>query len=407
MKDDAAAPKDAAVDAVIDAMLPPCPNPVAGETISFRKLTGRVVGGALLATSPPLDLRLFVLEQRGAIRIYKDEVLQPDPFLDLSVDANGPVLAGGEQGMLGLAFHPAYGTNGTFFVFYTTNKGGNGLRDVVARCQRSAANPDRADASCVEILSIADFAPNHNGGMIEFGADGFLYISTGDGGGMGDPNKTAQDPNSLLGKMLRIDVDTTVAGKAYGIPSSNPFVAGGGAPEVFVLGMRNPWRWSFDRGTGDMWIGDVGQDQIEELDVLRAGEQAGQNLGWSVYEGNGCCDTQADRCTQPSGATVACTATAKVFPVDTRTHEPQRWLSIVAGQTYRGTCFPDIVGWHFYTDYYAPVLVKARLLPSGELENYEVVTDLPRNPTSIHADARGELYLTTIVGDIYRLEAGP
>ena len=405
-KDDAAVPKDGDIDA---PMLPACANPVAGETISFRSI-GTVVGGAMLATSPPADERLFVLEQRGAIRIFKNEQLQSGLFLDLSVDAQpaGPVAAGGEQGLLGLAFHPQYATNGQFFVFYTTTRGGQGLRDVVARCQRSASDPDKAEPTCVEILSILDFAGNHNGGMIEFGADGFLYIGTGDGGGMGDPQRKAQNTNELLGKILRIDVDNKTAGKEYGIPASNPYVAGGGAPEVFIIGLRNPWRWSFDRGTGDLWIGDVGQGVTEEMTVLKAGEQAGKNLGWSVYEGMACCDTQGDNCTQ-TGTQYPCDTAGKIFPQDIRSHGAG-WISIITGQTYRGTCFPDLVGWHIYTDYGSRDLVKARL-NNGTFEKVDLTINAPAFPASLHADARGELYLTTAPengnGQVYRLEAKP
>jgi glucose/arabinose dehydrogenase len=403
-KDDAAVPKDGTVDA---APLPACANPVTGETISFRSI-GTVVGGAMLATSPPNDARLFVVEQRGAIRIFKDEVLQPDPFIDLSVDANGPVLAGGEQGLLGLAFHPNYAANGQFFVFYTTNKGG-ALRDVVARCTRSSANPDKADPTCVEVLSIADFASNHNGGMIEFGADGFLYIGTGDGGGGGDPQRTAQNKDSLLGKFLRIDVDNKLPNKEYGIPADNPFIAGGGAAEVFLIGLRNPWRWSFDRGTGDLWIGDVGQGQTEEMTVLKAGQQVGRNLGWSVYEGNNCCDTQADNCTQ-TGTQYPCDSVGKIFPQDVRLRGATGWSSIIAGQTYRGTCFPSLAGWHFYTDYATRDLVKARMV-GDTFEKVDLTINTPAAPSSLHADARGELYLTTAPqnanGQVYRLQAAP
>jgi glucose/arabinose dehydrogenase len=385
--------------------LPKCEVPVAGSTITMRKL-GNVVGGAMLGTSPPADLRLFVVEQRGAIRIFNSETLLPDPFIDLSQDNNGPVLAGGEQGLLGLAFHPKYASNGQFFVFYTTNRGGMGLRDVVARCQVSAADPNKAEPTCVEILSIADFAGNHNGGMIEFGVkDSFLYIGTGDGGGGGDPQRTGQDKNSLLGKILRIDVDSKAAGKEYGIPSSNPFAGGGGAPEVFILGLRNPWRFSFDRMTGDLWIGDVGQGQIEELTVLRPAQQKGANLGWSIYEGEGCCMTQGDRCAQGSPQT-ACAPDGMIFPQDSRTHA-DGWISIIAGQTYRGTCYPDIVGWHFYTDYGKGGLVKARLNADDTLEIVNLTGSFPANPASLHEDARGELYMTTTAGDVYHLEAGP
>jgi glucose/arabinose dehydrogenase len=384
--------------------LPKCAAPVNGTNITTRKV-GSVVGGAMLATSPRDDVRLFVIEQRGAIRIFSGEALLPDPFLDLSVDNNGPVLAGGEQGLLGLAFHPKYATNGLFYVYYTTNKGGMGLRDVVARCNVSAADPNKAAPTCTEILSIADFAGNHNGGMIEFGAkDAFLYIGTGDGGGGGDPNRTAQDKNSLLGKILRIDVDTKAPGKEYGIPAENPFAGGGGAPEVFILGLRNPWRFSFDRETGDLWIGDVGQGVIEEMTVLRPAKQKGANLGWSIYEGSGCCMTQDDRCTQGTPQT-PCAPEGIIFPQDSRTHA-DGWISIITGQTYRGTCYPDIVGWHFYTDYGKAQLVKARLKSDDTLEIVNL-GQLPGNPASLHEDARGELFLTTTGGDVYHLEAGP
>ena len=400
-KDDAST-GDGGVDA---APLPTCSTPVSGLNVTYRRI-GSVVGGAMLATSPPNDPRLFVVEQRGAIRIFKDEVLQPDPFIDLSLDNNGPVRAGGEMGLLGLAFHPQYASNGQFFVFYTT---GSSLRDVVARCTVSAENPDRANPTCTEVLSIPDFAQNHNGGMIEFGSDGFLYIGTGDGGGGGDPQRVAQNTNSLLGKILRIDVDNKAPNMEYGIPADNPFVAGGGAPEVYIIGLRNPWRWSFDRGTGDMWIGDVGQGRVEELTVLKAGEQSGRNLGWSVYEGDGCCDTQSDNCAQ-TGTQQPCDATGKIFPQDSRARS-EGWQSIIAGQTYRGTCFPDLVGWHLYTDYYARTLVRARLMGNGELEIVNTSTPTPGGTASIHADARGELYLTTAPGNtaggVYRIEAGP
>ncbi|MGE3547624.1 MAG: sorbosone dehydrogenase family protein [Kofleriaceae bacterium] len=362
--------------------LPDCPQPVPGTTITAQ-LLGQVVGGAMLATAPVGDPRLFVLEQRGAIRIFDGITLLPDPFLDISEN----IAAGGERGLLGLAFHPHYYSNGTFFIFYTTNDA-----NVVARCTVSS-NPNIANPSCTPILSIDDFASNHNGGMLEFGKDGYLYIGTGDGGGGGDPNRTAQDPNALLGKILRIDVDSKSGGKPYGIPSSNPFASGGGAPEVFILGLRNPWRWSFDTETGDLWIGDVGQEQIEELTVLRPEQQRGANLGWSMYEGAQCYR-------QP------CDPVDKIMPQDVHTHG-EGWTSIIGGQVYRGTCYPDIVGWHFYTDHAAGGLRRARLMGDGSLETLTVPGTFPGNAASIHADARGELFLTTTNGRIYHLEAGP
>ncbi len=362
--------------------LPPCANPVSGTTITTRKI-GSVNGSAVLATSPPLDLRLFVLEQNGAIRIFDHDQLVPTPFLDIS----DKIVAGGEQGLLGLAFHPHYASNGKFYVFYTLADA-----NVVASCQVSK-DPNVAMPSCTPILSIADFAANHNAGMMEFGRDGYLYISTGDGGGAGDPMRTAQDPNQLLGKMLRIDVDHPSMGKPYGIPSDNPFAKAGGAPEVYMLGLRNPWRWSFDSETGDLWIGDVGQGAVEEIDVLHPGQQAGANLGWSMYEGT--------TCYYPP-----CDATGKVMPLDTRAHS-DGWVAIIGGETYRGTCYPDLVGWYFYTDYGAGGLTKARLGADGKLEIVAVPGTFPGNVSSIHADARGEIYLTDTSGGVHHLEAGP
>ena len=393
---DAAPPPIDATPACEVAPLPACAQPVAGTTLAFRLIGSIGPEAALLATAPPADPRLFVVGRDGSIRIFEGEALLPEPFIDL----NAVLVSGGEQGLLGLAFHPAYACNGQFFVYYTTADA-----NVVARCAVSATDANRAEPICTPILSIPDFAGNHNGGMIEFGGDGLLYIGTGDGGGGGDPRRTAQDPDELLGKLLRIDVDAPSAGKAYGIPAGNPYAAGGGAPEVFLRGLRNPWRWSFDRGTGDLWIGDVGQGMYEEMDVLRPAQQAGANLGWSAYEGNACCATLADNCDQ-SGAQYPCDPAGLVFPQDVRAHA-DGWFSIIAGQTYRGSCYPDLVGWHPYTDYVSRDLVRARLDGDDSLEIVDLPTTVPANPTSLHADARGELYLTTEAGGVYHLEVAP
>ena len=368
---------------------PFCTAPIAGNVIRARQI-GQVPGAALLATSPPGDARLFVVDRDGYIRIFDNEALQPDPFLDVSDDTNG----GGESGLLGLAFHPQYATTGLFFIFYTTPSA-----NVVARCTVSA-NPGRAEG-CTTILSIPDFAGNHNGGMIEFGRDGLLYIGTGDGGGGGDPQRTAQNKQNLLGKILRIDVDTKDAGKEYAVPADNPF-----GNEVWMYGLRNPWRFSFDTN-GDIWIGDVGQGVTEEINVLTPAEQKGANLGWSVYEGTACCMTQGDRCTQ-SGQQAACNTTGIVMPKDARTHGAG-WLAIIGGQVYRGSCYPGMEGWYFYTDNSRGRLVRAKLQTDGTLMTEELVGTFPGSPASIHADSRGELYLTTssTPGRIYHLEATP
>ena len=376
-----------------------CEAPVNGTTITFREVA-RTRGAALLVTSPPNDIRRFVVEQDGRILQLTDTGLSPTPFLDVS----SIIACCGEQGLLGLAFHPKYAANGTFFIYYTTDDA-----NVVARYKVSATDPQVADPAGTVILSIPDFAGNHNGGMIEFGKDGYLYIGTGDGGGAGDPQATGQNTNSLLGKILRIDVDKKDTGKEYAIPSGNPFASNsGGAPEVFIMGLRNPWRWSFDKN-GDLYIGDVGQGEIEELTVLELGKAAGANLGWKMYEG--------DRCFAPP-----CDPAGKIPPQYQRTHG-DGWCSIIAGQTYRGQCYPDIVGKHFLTDYCDPELVAvtrsgANIVPESPTARWIDMAGmmhdgLPPTPTSLHADARGELYLTTeqvsgatSFGGIYRLEAG-
>jgi glucose/arabinose dehydrogenase len=405
------APDDAGSAPRADAaMLAPC-TPRAGTAITVRKLAEPVVGGAVLATAPPGDDRLFVVEQRGAIRIYHGEQLAPAAFLDLSDEHGGPVVAGGELGLLGLAFHPQYAQNGQLFVFYTARKLGDPdhvYADVLARYHVSPTDPDRAALAGTIVLAIDDFTASHNGGMIEFGPDGYLYIGTGDGGGQGDPQRNGQNPGALLGKILRIDVDHPAAGKPYGIPADNPFAAGGGAPEVFVRGLRNPWRWSFDRATGDLWIGDVGEAQVEELDVLPAGAQRGANLGWSAYEGTSCCATQPDRCLQ-TGAAQACDPAGQTFALDERPHA-SGWNAIVGGQVYRGACYPDLVGWYLYTDFVHGGLAKARQRPDGTLEIVDLPDPggaFPAHPSSLHADARGELYETDTAGNVYHVEAGP
>jgi glucose/arabinose dehydrogenase len=377
------------------APLAACATPVSGSRVTLRRIMPNVPGAPLLAVSPKNDPRLFIVERSGLIYVYENEVRRATPFLDVS----SSIAAGGEQGLLGLAFHPSYGCNGEFFIYYTTN-----TANIVSRCTVSAADSNVANPACTPILSIPDSRSNHNGGMMEFGPDGYLYIGTGDGGGGGDPDRNGQSltngspqANSiaLLGKILRIDVNTKAPGKEYGIPATNPFAASGGAPEIFVIGLRNPWRWSFDKSTGDLWIGDVGQTLIEELDVLRPGQQAGKNLGWSMYEGNSC-------------FRAPCSMTGMTFPVDTRTHA-DGWVSIIAGETYRGTCYPDLAGWHFYTDYQSAAagLKKARLMANDALEIVDVPVTLPDGVVSIHADARGEIYLTTEAGGLYHLEAAP
>ena len=342
-----------------------CETPVKGTAITFRYVAD-VQGNALLVTSPPNDVRRFVVEQEGKIELITDTGLVT--FLDVGND----IAAGGEQGLLGLAFHPSYATNGRFFIFYTTDNA-----NVLLEYHVSATDPNKADpASKLELLSIPDFAVNHNGGMLEFGLDGKLYIGTGDGGGGGDPNKNGQNPDALLGKMLRLDVDKP-----------------GATPERYAIGTRNPWRWTFDRSNGDMLIGDVGQDMIEEVDVIPAGS-SGTNLGWSMYEGSSCFGNYT------------CDPTGKIMPLDERKHS-DGWAAIIGGDVYRGACFPDLDGSYLYTDYNKAGLTRATLQPNGTLSISDLAGTYPLGPASITADSREELYLSTVSGAFYEMQAGP
>jgi hypothetical protein len=428
---------DGGTQCELPAPLPACANPVNGTNVVFERIGnngdfengsgGGNTGGPVLVTSPINDPRQFVVIRNGRIRIIENGALLAEPFFDLDMAIPNLVASSdrGEQGLLGMAFHPEYACNGEFYLYYTA---GSPSENVVTRCTVSATDPNKANPTCTPVLRIADFAGNHNGGMIEFGPDGYLYIGTGDGGGGGDPRRTGQlltnsgNAVALLGKILRIDVDTRTAGMEYSIPASNPFAAGGGAPEIWIYGLRNPWRWSFDKMTGDLWIGDVGQVKTEELTVLRANEQSGKNLGWSIWEGDRCCQTlgimdgQPDPDTSQQGCDqnapqVACDMNAPglVFPQDNRLHPT--WASIIAGTTYRGTCMPDLVGWHFYTDINSTAAGLHRAsIASGTYAEFDYApnpTGMPNNITSMHHDASGEIYATTLNGNVFRLRAAP
>lgn len=381
------APPDAAPDAALgfDCV------PNAGTRATVRKLV-KVDDLPLLVTSPPGDSRLFIVTREGQILLLQNGQVAAAPFLDLSADAGGPVLAEGERGLLGLAFHPRYAENRTFYVFYTTR-----TSNVLARYVTSEQDPSSAVPSSGEVLlSIADPYPNHNGGNLAFGSDGFLYIGTGDGGNGYDPHDYAQTPTALLGKMLRLDVDRVEAPRAYGIPAGNPFADGqGGAPEVLMLGLRNPWRWSFDIN-GDLFIGDVGQDGFEELTVIPAGTAAGRNLGWRRYEG--------DACVEPG----RCDPTGKTFPQLTLAHSDtsRQWCSILGGAVYRGTCFPGLTGRYFYSDLCDAGLYSLRW-QGGAITERRVELEKQLSGATNVSVAAGELYATTADGWIWRVEAAP
>lgn len=318
------------------------------------------------------DDRLFAVEQEGVIRIVNtDGSVNPTPFLDIS----SIVGSGGERGLLGLAFAPDYETTGRFYINYT-NLSGN---TVIARYTVSDV-PDIANTDGTILLTIEQPFSNHNGGSIHFGSDGYLWISMGDGGSGGDPNNYGQNTNLLLGKMLRIDV----SGSSYTTPSDNPFATGGGAPEIWSYGLRNAWKFSFDRETGDVWIADVGQNAIEEIN-MEPSTSGGLNYGWRCYEGDSSYDT--------SGCASSDTMT---FPLVTYNHSNGR-CSITGGYVYRGTLYPNLVGKYFFADYC-----------SGEIgwveENtLEFLVDTPNEFFSTFGeDVNGELYAAS-GGMIYKI----
>ena len=340
----------------------------------------------LLAVSPPGDTeRLFIVEQDGLIKILRDGVVLPTPFLDVTSLTS----QNSERGLLGLAFHPDYDSNGWFFINYTNNSGNTRVDRVTV-----SANPDIADAnSRVNILSQNQPFSNHNGGCIEFGSDGYLYIGLGDGGSGGDPGNRSQNPQRLLGKMLRIDVDN---GLPYTIPADNPFV---GDPntldEIWSLGLRNPWRFSFDRVTGDCWIADVGQNQWEEIDFEAAGV-GGLNYGWRLKEGTHCFNP-SNNC-DPNGITTD--------PVFEYSHggSPFR-CSITGGYVYRGERMATMQGRYFYADYCSGQVWSFRFNGSSvsDLVDHSSEFGTVPNITSFGQDGAGEIYVVSANRGVYRI----
>jgi glucose/arabinose dehydrogenase len=342
------------------------------------------VGGVVHVQHDGLG-RIYLVQQAGIIRVHDGTALRPTPFLNI----DPIVMGGGEEGLLSVAFHPSYASNGFFYVYYTNNSGNN----VVARYQRSAdpfvANP----GSAFILLTLAHpGAGNHNGGSINFGPDGYLYINTGDGGGGGDPNENAQNLGSFLGKQLRIDVNS---GSPYGIPPGNPFDGVGGARrEIWSYGLRNPWRFTFDRQTGDMFIGDVGQNAIEEIDFQPAG-LGGLNYGWDDMEGS--------NCFEPSSG---CLTANRVLPIIERSHS-QGDCAIVGGFRYRGTQVPFLAGKYLHSDN-CTGNIRAATETSPGVWSDALALDTTHNITTFGEDASGELYVAAPNNStVYRIVGVP
>ncbi|MBE0644740.1 MAG: PQQ-dependent sugar dehydrogenase [Bacteroidetes bacterium] len=348
-----------------------------------------------LSLNRPVDLqqpgdgsgRLFIVEQEGLIRVFMNDAASPsaEVFLDIRDRVND---GGNEQGLLGLAFHPSFETNGLFFVNYTAS---NPDRTVIARYMVSATDPMKADPSSeLVILTFPQPYTNHNGGQIAFGPDGSLYIGTGDGGSGGDPQNNAQNRSVLLGKMLRIDVDNPQDGKNYGIPFDNPFVGNteGFAEEIYAWGLRNPWRFSFDPAFGRLWAGDVGQSRFEEVNII----EKGKNYGWRVMEGFACYNPQT-----------GCDETGLTKPV--LEYGRSDGASITGGHVYRGNRVPELTGKYIYADFVTGRIWGLTYNGPVDFSN-ELLLNSGKNIAAFGVDAQGELLICSFDGAIYRFASG-
>lgn len=393
--DDAVATTDGtpAIDgAPIDGPSANC-TPVNGTNIVLTPVAAGLDSPVGLV-SPPGDRRIFVVEQTGAIRLIKDNALVATPYLNLGGTA-GPVLSGGERGLLGLAFHPQFAQNGKLYVNFTRKTDG---ATVIAEFTAAAAANDTAPvASRRDVLVIPQPFSNHNAGWLEFGPDGKLYIAMGDGGSGGDPADRAQNDAELLGKLLRIDVDTRTGTKQYGIPADNPHASSpDGAtdprPEIWGKGLRNPFRFGFDTGTGDLYIADVGQNAWEEVNA--GPNVASMNWGWDDREGR--------HCYEP---TSGCLTAGRTEPVVEHSHNAG-WISVIGGVVYRGSCFPDLVGSYFYGDYGQGGLWTFKLTGGVAMNDHEAVPGVGQI-SHVNHDATGEIYVVTMDGRVRRITAAP
>ncbi len=361
-------------------------NP-ATTTIRLEKVAGGLRAPTDVTHAGDGSGRLFVVEKAGTIRIVRGSEVVAAPFLDIRPLVRS---AESERGLLGLAFHPKYTGNGQFYVYYTDPTG-----DLVIARYQVSSDPNRANpASAFELLRIRHRdAANHNGGNLVFGPDGYLYIGMGDGGGAGDRYGNSQNPNALLAKMLRIDVNS---GQPYGIPKDNPFVNRQGfRPEIWAWGLRNPWRYSFDRATGDLYIADVGQNAYEEVDFQPASSKGGENYGWNKMEGKHCYPASAQ-----------CDLSAFVAPIGEYDHS-QGDCSITGGDVYRGATQPALTGAYFFADYCTGRFWSLQRSASGQWVQTELLTSGVR-VSSFGEDEQGELYVVGYGdGTLYRLVAVP
>lgn len=334
----------------------------------------------LAVTNTGSDERIFVVEQTGRIRIVRDGDILPTPFLNISQK----ISTGGERGLLSVAFHPDYANNGRFFVNYTDRAGSTVIAEY-----RVSDDPNVADAASERVLlTFEQPYANHNGGQLAFGPDGFLYIGTGDGGAANDPLNAGQDMSTLLGKLLRIDVDN---GEPYAIPESNPFVGQDGArAEIWAYGLRNPWRFSFDRATGDLFIADVGQNAFEEINFQPASSTGGENYGWRVTEGAHCFDP-------PEG----CDTSGITMPIMEYSHRSGAGRSITGGYLYRGDTVSTLENAYVFGDFVSGNIWASTF--NGSSWTTVQLFDTNYAIAAFGQDAAGELYVVDYnAGALYR-----
>lgn len=327
--------------------------------------------------------RLFVVEQSGTIRIVRSNSLVTTPFLDIAAKVN---FDGAEMGLLGLAFHPQFPQNPRFYVNYTRSQAGQ-AQTVIAEYQVSTS-PDQANAGTERpLLTVDQPFTNHKGGQLAFGPDGFLYIGLGDGGSGGDPQGNGQNTNTPLGKLLRIDVDHMGAGMEYAVPADNPFVTSGGRPEIWAYGFRNPWRFSFERGTGRLFVADVGQGAFEEIDLA----EKGKNFGWNTMEGK--------HCFSPSSG---CNMSGLSLPIAEYDHG--EGIAVIGGYVYKGKALPALAGAYLFGDFGSGTIWKLTEGAPGTWTRTKLLST-SMNISSFGQDAAGEIYVLDYGGSLLKLVA--
>src|SRR5215470_8579789 len=359
--------------------------PGAPQTLALTTFVTGLTNPVDLQTANDGTGRLFVVEQPGTILVIKNGSVLATPFLDITAKVN---FDGAEQGLLGLTFHPNYPTNPHFYLNYDRLIGAQ-IQTVIAEYAVSTTNPDQADPASERMLLIVNQPfTNHKAGQLAFGADGFLYFGLGDGGSGGDPLGNGQNLQTLLGKMLRIDVDHTgAAGQPYAIPSDNPFVNGGGLPEIYAFGFRNPFRFSFDRPTGRVFVADVGQARFEEIDIL----PKGGNFGWNIMEGSHCFNPMT-----------GCNMTGLIMPIFDYDHT--QGIAVIGGYVYHGSAIPQLQGTYLFSDFGSGTLWNLTEGPPGTWTRMTLLST-GRNISSFGQDASGELYMLDLSGTVLKLVA--